>query len=89
MEDKLVSIVIPCYNEEKNIDRTLDQLIELADKHPYPFEIIVVNDGSLDGSWRVIKSYAQKYPQVIGVDISPRGSILSQFQRILKSLSRM
>ena len=68
MEDKLVSVVIPCYNEEKNIDRTLDQLIELADKHSYPFEIIVVNDGSLDDSWRVIKSYAQKYPQVIGVD---------------------
>ena len=68
MEDKLVSVVIPCYNEEKNIDRTLDRLIELADKHPYPFEIIVVNDGSLDDSWRVIRSYAEKYPQVIGVD---------------------
>lgn len=68
MADNLVSVVIPCYNEEKNIDRTLDQLIELAETHPYPFEIIVVNDGSLDDSWRVIRSYAEKYPQVIGVD---------------------
>ncbi len=68
MAEKLVSVVIPCYNEEKNIDQTLDQLIEITDRHPYSYEIIVVNDGSLDDSWRVIKSYAQKYPQVIGVD---------------------
>jgi dolichol-phosphate mannosyltransferase len=68
MGDFLVSIIIPCYNEQDNIDRTLDQLIELAEDHPYRFEIIVVNDGSLDDSWRVIKNYAQKYPQVIGVD---------------------
>jgi glycosyltransferase involved in cell wall biosynthesis len=68
MEEKFVSVVIPCYNEEKNIDRTLDQLVELADQHPYKFEIIVVNDGSLDDSWQVIKRYAEKYPQVVGVN---------------------
>lgn len=68
MEDKLVSLVIPCYNEEKNISRTLDQLLELVDEHPYQFEIIVVNDGSLDDSWQVIKSYAEKHSQVIGVN---------------------
>ncbi len=68
MEDLLVSIIIPCYNEQDNIDRTLDQLIELAKDQSYQFEIIVVNDGSLDDSWRVIKNYAQKYPEVIGVE---------------------
>lgn len=68
MEEKLVSVVIPCYNEEKNINRTLDQLLALVEEHPYQFEIIVVNDGSLDDSWRVIKSYAEKYPKVIGVN---------------------
>jgi len=68
MEVKLVSVVIPCYNEEKNINRTLDQLLALVEEHPYQFEIIVVNDGSLDDSWRVIKSYAEKYPKVIGVN---------------------
>jgi len=68
MEDIVVSIVIPCYNEQVNIDRTLEQLIELTTGNPYQFEIIVVNDGSQDDSWQVIKSYAQKYPQVIGID---------------------
>ena len=68
MEEKLISVVIPCYNEEKNIDRTLEQLLMLVEEHPYQFEIIVINDGSLDDSWRVIKSYAEKYPQVIGVN---------------------
>lgn len=68
MEDKLVSVVIPCYNEEQNINQTLDQLLEMADKHAYSFEIIVVNDGSWDNSWEVIKSYAEKHPHVIGVN---------------------
>lgn len=68
MEDKLVSVVIPCYNEGKNIDRTLDQLLVLVEEHPYQFEIIVVDDGSLDDSWHVIKDYAKKHPHVIGVN---------------------
>jgi glycosyltransferase involved in cell wall biosynthesis len=68
MEDKLVSVVIPCYNEENNINRTLDQLLALVEEHPYQFEIIVVDDGSLDNSWQVIKDYAENHPHVIGVN---------------------
>jgi len=49
MEDFLVSIIIPCYNEQDNIDRTLDQLIELVEAHPYRFEIIVVKGDPRQG----------------------------------------
>ncbi len=66
--EKLVSVVIPCVNEEKNINRTLDAILELARKREYNFEIIVINDGSKDGTWGVIKSYAARYPNIKGIN---------------------
>lgn len=68
--EKLVSIVIPCVNEEKNINRTLDELLEIAKNHRYDFEFIVVNDGSKDNTWGVVKEYAEKYPEVRGVNFT-------------------
>ncbi|HDQ88614.1 MAG TPA: glycosyltransferase, partial [candidate division WWE3 bacterium] len=65
---KLVSIVIPCYNEEKNIDRTIEGLLNIARKSQYNYEIIAVNDGSKDKTWEVIKTYADKYPSVKGIN---------------------
>lgn len=65
---KLISIVIPCYNEEKNINRTLDALLDLTSDHKYDFEIIAVNDGSKDGTWGVINRYAKDYDKIIGIN---------------------
>lgn len=65
----LISIVIPCYNEEKNINRTFDGLIELFANETYKYEIIAVNDGSKDGTWDVIKKYSAKHPQIKGVNL--------------------
>lgn len=67
-ENGVVSIVIPCYNEEKNINKTIDKLLAEEKKNPYKFEIIAVNDGSKDNTWGVIKDYAKKYKNVIGIN---------------------
>lgn len=56
MEAQKFSIVIPCYNKEDTIGRTLQSLISQT----YPknlFEVIVIDDGSTDGSKEVIKSF--------------------------------
>lgn len=45
---KEVSIIIPAYNEEAGIDQFLKELIELLESSSLKFEIIVVNDGSID-----------------------------------------
>lgn len=66
---KLVSIVIPCYNEEKNIDRTFDELIRISKNINYDLEIIAVDDGSRDKTWSVIKRYAEKYENIKGVNL--------------------
>ncbi|MBN1162918.1 glycosyltransferase family 2 protein [Patescibacteria group bacterium] len=68
-ENKLISIIIPCYNEEKNINRTFDELLRLAEKENYKVEIIAVNDGSSDETWKVISEYARKYEAVKGVNL--------------------
>ena len=67
-KNKLISIVIPCYNEEGNIGNTLDGLLELEGKNNYSFEIIAVNDGSKDKTWEVIRKYANTHPNIKGVN---------------------
>lgn len=52
-----ISVLIPCYNEEKTIDACVDSI--LAQTRP-PDEIIVVNDGSSDRSAEILKSFGRK-----------------------------
>ena len=54
----LVSIVVPAYNAETTIRRCLDSLV----KQTYPYcEVIVVNDGSTDGTRMICESYSETY----------------------------
>ena len=60
-----LSIVIPAYNEEKNVARTLEELRRVVrDEHGLPHEVIVVNDNSRDDTQQVILSVQQEYPEV-------------------------
>jgi len=45
-----VSIVIPAYNEQKGIGPTLASIYQVMGQHSWPYEIIVVDDGSIDGT---------------------------------------
>jgi glycosyltransferase involved in cell wall biosynthesis len=65
---KLISIVIPCVNEEGNIGKLLSQLSFIIANNKNNFEVIVVNDGSKDDTWKVIDKYSHKYDFVIGID---------------------
>jgi len=58
MSKSLVSIITPCFNGEKYIDRLLDSV--LGQKHPN-IEMFIVDDGSTDGSAEIIKSYVEKF----------------------------
>lgn len=57
---KLVSIVIPCYNEEKNIPILYEDLKKVLDTAPFFYEIIFVEDGSKDTTWQELLKIANK-----------------------------
>ena len=66
--DSLISIVIPVFNEVENLDVLLKRCITTCRNMDYPFEIILVDDGSKDGSAQKITAAAQANGgQVIGV----------------------
>ena len=67
IEKKLISIVIPCYNEEKNINRTFEGLLDIAKSEKLDLEIVAVDDGSKDDTWKVIEEYSSKHKNIVGV----------------------
>jgi glycosyltransferase involved in cell wall biosynthesis len=58
--DIFLSIVIPIYNEEENIDPLYNEIISAVDGKYRDFEIIFINDGSRDGSLQKLKTLNKK-----------------------------
>ena len=56
----ILSVIMPVYNEEKNIKETLDATIRTLSEAKIFYEIIVVNDGSKDSSLETIKEFSGK-----------------------------
>jgi len=65
-QTKSLSIVIPVYNSSEILPELVSQLSEFLPRIAADFEIILVNDGSRDDSWEVIKRLARDYPAVRG-----------------------
>lgn len=65
-----VSVIIPAYNSEQFIAQTLECMQEQTLKE---IQIIVVNDGSTDGTLQIIKSFAEKYDNISYYTIENKG----------------
>jgi len=61
---KLLSIVIPVYNEEYYLEEILHKVIRQPLPNGLQRELIVVNDASQDGTWNVMNSFAAKFPEI-------------------------
>lgn len=71
MSKKKISVVIPCYNSEKMIEIVVGQVMdELNAQTTYSYEIILVNDGSPDNTWKVIKGLAENYKPIKAINFS-------------------
>ena len=66
----MLSFVIPAYNEEKNIEVIYTRLISLMEVIKDDFEIIFVNDGSIDQTFEVLKKLAKKDSRVKVINLS-------------------
>lgn len=65
---KLLSIVIPARDEEGSVGTTVEHLHTTLTANQVPHEIVVVNDGSRDGTWGLLKELQQKIPELQPVD---------------------
>ncbi|MBL8293181.1 MAG: glycosyltransferase family 2 protein, partial [Bryobacterales bacterium] len=60
-----ISIVIPAYNEEKRLPGTLDAVLRFVKSRDWDeVEVLVVNDGSRDGTAELVRSYARDHSEV-------------------------
>jgi undecaprenyl-phosphate 4-deoxy-4-formamido-L-arabinose transferase len=62
-----VSIVIPVYNSEQSLDTLFAELLPVLLRTGTPFEIVLVNDGSRDGSWNRVTELARRHSAVRGI----------------------
>lgn len=60
---KLISFAVPCYNSQDYMSNCIDSLLAGGDD----VEIIIINDGSRDGTLNIAQSYAGKFPSVVKV----------------------
>lgn len=58
-----ISVVIPLYNEEESIPHLYRRVTEALEEYGRPFEVIVVDDGSSDRSYDMLKEYAESDPR--------------------------
>ncbi len=65
--DKDLSIVISLYNEEESLPELIEWIEKVMTKEGYKYEIIMVNDGSTDASWKLVKDLASKNPAIRGI----------------------
>ena len=62
-----ISLVIPLYNEDESIKELYDWIVRVAKNNSLTYEIIFVNDGSTDKSWKVIEELSEKDTNVHGI----------------------
>lgn len=66
-----LSIVVPCYNEEQRLPRTLEQIERYLHRRGLDYELILVDDGSTDGTRQIMDAAAERNPAV-RVEALPR-----------------
>ena len=73
MGENILTIVVPCYNEEEVLPETTKELGQILNnliakkKIASNSKILFVNDGSKDNTWEIISSYSKKLDYVTGI----------------------
>lgn len=62
-----LSVVLPAYNEELMVGKTCRVLAEVLTEAKIPYELVVVNDGSIDRTWEEIQKAGERDANVTGV----------------------
>ncbi len=57
-----LSIVVPLFNEEESLPELVEWIVRVCDEHKYTYEIVMIDDGSTDDSWKVIAQLSARFP---------------------------
>ena len=67
MQNTQVSVVIPLLNEEESISELHDWIVRVMTAHLFSYEIIFIDDGSTDNSWKIIEKLCSENTHVKGI----------------------
>ncbi|MCZ2444027.1 MAG: glycosyltransferase family 2 protein [Flavobacteriales bacterium] len=62
-----ISIIVPLYNEEESLPELISWITKVMQEHGFSYEIIMIDDGSNDGSWKTIQELSSKNAHVKGL----------------------
>ena len=75
-----IDFVSSAYNEEECLPELFERISTVMRNEPnYTYRIIIIDNGSLDATWRIIKSESDKNPKVVGIRMSRNFSLDSAF----------
>jgi len=62
-----ISVVIPLFNEDESLPELATWIADVMMKHNFSYEVIMIDDGSTDDSWNVIKKISETNPNIKGI----------------------
>jgi glycosyltransferase involved in cell wall biosynthesis len=62
-----ISVVVPLFNEEESLPELCDWIDRVCREHELSYEVVLVDDGSTDGSWQVVESLSKQYTGIKGI----------------------
>src|SRR5882672_11250422 len=57
-----LSLVVACYNEAEHLETSVARVLDVCDSLAVPYEVIFVDDGSTDGTRRILDGLSARYP---------------------------
>ncbi|ULQ57551.1 glycosyltransferase family 2 protein [Flavihumibacter rivuli] len=62
-----ISVVIPLLNEEESLPELCSWIGKVMNEHGYSYEVVMIDDGSTDESWSVIRALGEQNPRIKGI----------------------
>ena len=62
-----ISVIVPLFNEAESLPELAAWIHRVMETNGYSYEVLMIDDGSTDGSWDTVQSLAKEYPAIHGI----------------------